>query len=227
MISYTTVMGGLRRAGGCQHVLDLLKVMPTKGVTPNNYTYRAALLACAQVKFGSVLLGLNTAWNALHTLLVYSGLQCFCHILGTRSFWTVRVLKGLLCLPPGTYFGLLSWVDFDTINTTAHQVSSGFQTDALSLSAKFWSQENCYPFRTSRCQRGTYSTWELCAERAFALPAYSIACCMLPTGVIMMCAGPSWMSCTAYNYYGVCRGVAQNGRLLPNLVILCCSSLEC
>lgn len=86
MISYTTVMGGLRRAGGCQHVLDLLKVMPTKGVTPNNYTYRAALLACAQVKFGSVLIG--SEHRVQGTLLVYSGLQCFCRTLAIRSVWT-------------------------------------------------------------------------------------------------------------------------------------------
>lgn len=131
-------MGGLRRAGGCQHVLDLLKVMPTKGVTPNNYTYRAALLACAQVKVGSVSLDLNTVWNTLHTLLVYSVLRYICRTL----VLTFRVLKGSPRLHPGTYIGLLSCVGFGT--TTAHQGSSGFQTHALSLSAELWGQENCH-----------------------------------------------------------------------------------
>lgn len=117
-------MGGLRRAGECQHVLDLLKVMPTKGVTPNNYTYRAALLACAQVNFGFVVLGLNTALNAFHTRLICSRLHFVVTILQLAASGPSVVSRVTPPFLPGTHLGLLAWMGLAT--TIARQMLSGF-----------------------------------------------------------------------------------------------------
>lgn len=49
VISYTTVIGGLGKAGEWRKALRLFDVMPSAGVEPNGYTYGAAIAACAQV----------------------------------------------------------------------------------------------------------------------------------------------------------------------------------
>ena len=49
VISYTTVIGGLGKAGEWRKALKLFDVMPSAGVEPNGYTYGAAIAACAQV----------------------------------------------------------------------------------------------------------------------------------------------------------------------------------
>lgn len=50
VVSYTTVMRGLGRAGEWTRVLEILRTLISLGIEPNGYTYGAAIDACAKVK---------------------------------------------------------------------------------------------------------------------------------------------------------------------------------
>lgn len=89
VISYTTVIGGLGKAGEWRKALRLFDVMPSAGVEPNGYTYGAAIAACAQV---------STARGGSATSLEMAATNSRFWDPGTNATKTVRHVRITLVL---------------------------------------------------------------------------------------------------------------------------------